>query len=324
MDDPQNFSGNAADLAALAIERGRAYGLPVDPDKTNERLVRYYVTEGVVDRPDRVGRDAAYGYRHLLQLLTARRMAQAGMSLAVIAEHNRSALTRVLEEGLDKPLPTQAELLVGSFIHRKHSAPRAASTAMPTPAPSPRPSMALPDVLDEVRRFKADVVAKMELMHEQEALAMASLGDLGDQVRALHQMIDLLAGQSAKAAVALQEQVEFPMAALSERMAYLEKDVYSRTLETEHKLHAVLSESMASFSCARQTDMSDVVRAIAELEDRVMQRLADIQARQAQDTERLLALLKSLQSAAPPLSPPPPTAPAEAHTPAHPAAPPAA
>lgn len=260
MDDPQNFSGNAADLAALAIERGRAYGLPVDPDKTNERLVRYYVAEGVVDRPDRVGRDAAYGYRHLLQLLTARRMAQAGMSLAVIAEHNRSALTRALEEGLDKPLPTQAELLVGSFIHRKHSAPRAASTAVPTQAPPPRPSMALPDVLDEVRSFKADVIGQLQSMGEQEAASMAAL-------------------------------------------------------------HAMVAESMASFAHAHQTELTQGVHAmITALEDRVTQRLAKIQAQQAQDTERLLALLKTLQ----PATPPPPPAPAKAHTAARTAAPPAA
>jgi hypothetical protein len=51
----------ATDPAALAIACGKDWALPLDPDKTNERLVRYYVAEGITDRPDRVGRDAAYG-----------------------------------------------------------------------------------------------------------------------------------------------------------------------------------------------------------------------------------------------------------------------
>ena len=69
------FSGNASELADLAVACSRGLRLALGTDKTNERLVRYYVTEGVLYRPERVGRDAAYGYRHLLQLLTARRMA---------------------------------------------------------------------------------------------------------------------------------------------------------------------------------------------------------------------------------------------------------
>ena len=64
-----NFKGSASDLSDAAIKCGEDYGFKVDPDKTNERLVRYYAAEGVIDRPDRIGRDATYNYRHLLQLL---------------------------------------------------------------------------------------------------------------------------------------------------------------------------------------------------------------------------------------------------------------
>lgn len=159
------FHGSASDLAALAIVCGKDFGLPVDPDKTNERLVRYYVSEGVVDRPDRVGRDADYGFRHLLQLLTARRLVQAGMSLSVIAAHNSAATTRSLEEGLARPVPTAAELLVNSFQGRRErgsSAPMPAASAASVAAahPSSRPgkpapsSFSLVDVLDEVKQFR--------------------------------------------------------------------------------------------------------------------------------------------------------------------------
>lgn len=146
------FTGNAGNLATLAIDCGRAFGLPVDPAKTSERLVRYYVSVGVLDRPDRVGRDAAYGYRHLLQLLTARRMAQAGTPLSVIAEHNRSAPTKVLEDELAEHPPATAERPVSRFKGGHALAvnePQATMRYRSTPAP-----MALPDVLDEVRQLK--------------------------------------------------------------------------------------------------------------------------------------------------------------------------
>ena len=168
------FSGNASELAALAVACGRGLRLAFDAGKTNERLVRYYVTEGVLDRPERVGRDAAYGYRHLLQLLTARRMADAGITLAAVAHHNRAATTKSLEEGLARPLPTSAEILVQEFMGstRKRGAERSARQALAlahslaaphAPDPhKPRPAMALPDLLAAVEQMKAEVMSQVK------------------------------------------------------------------------------------------------------------------------------------------------------------------
>ena len=164
LQDHTHFSGSASDLAALAIVCGKDWGLPVDPDKTNERLVRYYVTEGIVDRPDRVGRDAAYGYRHLLQLLTARRMVDAGTALSVIGSHTSTATTRALEEGLTKPLPTAAEVLVSRFMQGKREssvATVAASQPAVRPAKSTPPGPSIVDVLDEMRHMRAESLAEL-------------------------------------------------------------------------------------------------------------------------------------------------------------------
>ena len=179
--DYTDFSGSATDLATLAIACGKDFGLPVDPEKTNERLVRYYASEGVIDRPDRVGRDAAYGYRHLLQLLTARRMLQAGTALSVIGPHNSTATTKALEEGLAKPLPTAAELLVSSFLQSKadarsiaRAAPNAAvmaSSAPSRPAKTPPPGPSIVDVLDEVRHIRGAWMAELsKLQNLQQSL----------------------------------------------------------------------------------------------------------------------------------------------------------
>ena len=51
----------------------------------NERLVRWYVTVGLVDPPlSRRGRVARYGRRHLLQLVAVKRRQAEGRSLAEI------------------------------------------------------------------------------------------------------------------------------------------------------------------------------------------------------------------------------------------------
>jgi DNA-binding transcriptional MerR regulator len=54
-------------------------------DVPNERLVRWYVTVGLVDPPlSRRGRIARYGRRHLLQLVAVKRRQAEGRSLAEI------------------------------------------------------------------------------------------------------------------------------------------------------------------------------------------------------------------------------------------------
>ena len=54
-------------------------------DVPNERLIRWYVTVGLVDPPlSRRGRVARYGHRHLLQLVAVKRRQAEGRSLAEI------------------------------------------------------------------------------------------------------------------------------------------------------------------------------------------------------------------------------------------------
>ena len=116
IDAYQDFAGGAVELAECAVKCGAGLGwTSVDPDRTNERLVRYYVTDGVIGRPDRVGRDAVYQFRHLVQLLNARRLSEKGVALSVIGDYNRRAKTQDLRAGLERPAPTEAELLVRIF-----------------------------------------------------------------------------------------------------------------------------------------------------------------------------------------------------------------
>src|ERR1700677_452628 len=66
-------------------------------DVPNERLVRWYVTVGLVDPPlSRRGRVAQYGRRHLLQLVAVKRRQAEGQSLAEI----QAELTGATDEKL--------------------------------------------------------------------------------------------------------------------------------------------------------------------------------------------------------------------------------
>lgn len=80
-----------AELAAGTLSAGDPGGQrPAQPngrvrDVPNERLIRWYVTVGLVDPPlSRRGRVAWYGPRHLLQLVAIKRRQAEGRSLAEI------------------------------------------------------------------------------------------------------------------------------------------------------------------------------------------------------------------------------------------------
>ena len=52
----------------------------------NVRLIRHYTQLGVLDRPERRGKEAYYGYRQIVQYLAARWLLKDGWMLIKIAE----------------------------------------------------------------------------------------------------------------------------------------------------------------------------------------------------------------------------------------------
>ncbi len=65
------------------------------------RLVRYYTTQGWLDKPLRQGREARYTYRHLLQLLLIRRLLAEGYSGSAIANLMAGQPDQVLQDALE-------------------------------------------------------------------------------------------------------------------------------------------------------------------------------------------------------------------------------
>ena len=116
----QDFKGSSDQLTLAAGKLAESLSLALEPSEGeaegNERLLRYYVSLNVVDKPDRQGRDAVYNFRHLLQYLTARRLLRQKFSLAKIAEYTSLVPTQSLIDALlAPPHRSEAELLVAAF-----------------------------------------------------------------------------------------------------------------------------------------------------------------------------------------------------------------
>jgi DNA-binding transcriptional MerR regulator len=133
------------DRVALALSvdyDGQASGRVRDvPDR---RTIRYYTTLGLIDRPAQMrGRTALYGRRHLLQLVSIKRLQAQGLSLAELQEQllglpdaALEQIARLSVEVIDahprpanKEMPADQERRAGAFWN--------AAPAEVTDGPSP-------------------------------------------------------------------------------------------------------------------------------------------------------------------------------------------
>ena len=90
----------AAALATPAYPgapNGRVRDLP------DRRAVRWYATAGIVDRPAMQGRTAVYGTRHLLQIVSVKRLQAQGFTLAEIQAELAGATDETLRRIADIP-----------------------------------------------------------------------------------------------------------------------------------------------------------------------------------------------------------------------------
>jgi hypothetical protein len=123
-------SADAGSPSGPARANGRVRDVP------NERLVRWYVTVGLVDPPlSRRGRVAQYGRRHLLQLVAVKRRQAEGRSLAEIqaelAGATDEALAAVARVPDTRPAPEALPTAPARFWARQARQPGAAAAAGP-------------------------------------------------------------------------------------------------------------------------------------------------------------------------------------------------
>ena len=152
IDKYHGFRGNVLELADLAAKCSQYLNLPGDVEKVNERTLRYYVSEGLVEKPKRIGRDAEYEYIHLLQFLASRYLVSEGYPMAKVAPYISVKGQQELEEFLTNPTkPNLAELLVASFSKDK----QVGRDPTYRNSPSARYSIDKLDDLNQIKNFES-------------------------------------------------------------------------------------------------------------------------------------------------------------------------
>lgn len=91
-----------AERAAAVLDGAPAASGRVTPIP-DRRMLRYYTTLGLLDRPEMSGRVAYYGRRHLLQVVAIKRLQAGGATLAQVQEALAGAPTSTLERIADLP-----------------------------------------------------------------------------------------------------------------------------------------------------------------------------------------------------------------------------
>lgn len=112
-----------------------------DRDSVNPRLVRYYTTQGLLNKPLKQGREARYHYRHLLQLLLLRRLLAEGYSTSSLGTLTRDKpdgdLEALLQGGVQLTVETANPALAFLASVRDRSPLRGAAPAAKASAPPP-------------------------------------------------------------------------------------------------------------------------------------------------------------------------------------------
>jgi DNA-binding transcriptional MerR regulator len=130
-DELRDWQGTAAELA---VELNKILlrpdvGLEADAGSANERLIRYYVAEGVLSEPAPRGRERLFGITQIAQFLTARLLLKDGWRLAKVAQliHSSSNIDGLLQLGSAAREPTAAEQTLARL--RRPSSPEPAEAS---------------------------------------------------------------------------------------------------------------------------------------------------------------------------------------------------
>ena len=113
---PWNARGLAAHATALVDSAGIRPTNASARAAPSARSVRFYVANGLLDRPEGTGTAATYNYRHLLQLLAIKIRQREGQRLEIIKKEMKEltgdALERRVAQSLAPALMTGADLAV--------------------------------------------------------------------------------------------------------------------------------------------------------------------------------------------------------------------
>ena len=119
---PWNARGLAAHVTALVDAAGMRPTNASARAAPSARAVRFYVSNGLLDRPEGTGTAAIYNYRHLLQLLAIKVRQREGQTLEVIKREMRETtgdlLERRIAQSLAPALGARADVVVAQDDQR--------------------------------------------------------------------------------------------------------------------------------------------------------------------------------------------------------------
>ena len=119
---PWNARGLAAHVTALVDAAGMRPTNASARAAPSARAVRFYVSSGLLDRPEGTGTAAIYNYRHLLQLLAIKIRQREGQTLEVIKREMRETtgdlLERRIAQSLAPALGARADVVVAQDDQR--------------------------------------------------------------------------------------------------------------------------------------------------------------------------------------------------------------
>jgi len=101
---PWNARGLASHVTALVDAAGLRPTNASARAAPSARAVRFYVSNGLLDRPEGTGTAATYNYRHLLQLLAIKIRQREGQTLEIIKREMRETAGDQLERRIAQSL----------------------------------------------------------------------------------------------------------------------------------------------------------------------------------------------------------------------------
>jgi DNA-binding transcriptional MerR regulator len=318
----QDFQGGAEALIDAAQILVKKLSLAQEGSEGNERLLRHYVSIGVVDKPLREGRDALYGFRHLVQFVAARRLLTEGFSLAQIAKYTAVAGTDELAGYLEKTdRKSEAELLVAAFRSEgagRSTPPASRKAPPPKPLPSFSTGMGMVDVMHEMRDMEQRVHVQLkDLQTKVHDMVEGALRGAGSRVEVqridpveLKVAVSKLANMMEEATQRFDRMLHKPMLMIEKQM---EQQRY--LFEEAHKQKDFL-EQMFGQLLERQRDEMQVffesqLKSIEELTERQRYFFEEMSMRlkqfEAETADKLYAIERHMQAqpSLPPSTPEP-------------------
>ena len=269
-----DFQGSADALIDKAQDLAKTLKLDQEATEGNERLLRHYVSMGVVDKPSREGRDALYGFRHLVQFVAARRLLAEGLPLAKIANYTGAVPTDALAAYIENPdRVSEAELLVAVFRSEspalKSPAPASRKSAPPKPLQSMSTGMGMVDVMHEMRDMEQRVRVQLtDMQHKVHMMVEDAVKNMGSQPRDIQmfaaefkQAVSTLAHMMDDAAHRFDSLLKKPMLMIEKQMdqqrymfeeAHKQKDFLERMFgdlfnQQQRELHRFFEQESEKF-----------------------------------------------------------------------------